>query len=269
LRACFDRSFVRRCFRVRRKKKHRKRRIVQPALARALAERLMVGGQLFLQARPSRAQNGSNTHAMHSSCVISHTPLSVLCRSQSDVKSVCEDMVSVFETVAGDLLELAPVHYGPGATPDWPPPEAAQINQGDNEQRDAMRAASRRKARKLAARGAAGDAAGAATDAAAAGAADAATDAAADATDAPAADGGAEDDDDSESGDSDYDDGPMGWAALPGNGWLRDNPVGVPTERELGTNAAGGHCWRALLQRRDVAVPAAAVVPAAEEGAAA
>ena len=232
----------------------------------------MVGGQLFLQARPSRAHNGSDTrtHNTHA-CVnvaSSLTPF-LFCADQSDVKSVCEDMVSVFETVAGDLLELAPVHYGPGATPDWPPPEAAQINQGDNEQRDAMRAASRRKARKLAARGAAGDAAGAATDAAAPGAsADATADAAADATDAPAGDA-AEDDDGSESGDSDYDDGPMGWAALPGNGWLRDNPVGVPTERELGTNAAGGHCWRALLQRRDVALPAAAVVPAAVEGAAA
>jgi hypothetical protein len=272
-----------------RKKKHRKRRIVQPALARALAERLAPGGQLFLQvSQPARqpalilcvaapARTQLHLHACGLTPQLPALLALFVCavRSQSDVKSVCEDMVSVFESVAGDLLELAPVHYGPGASPDWPPPEASHINQGDNAQRDAMRAASRRKARKLAARGAGGDAAGAATDAAAAGSADAAAAAAADAA-APAADAAAacadgdadgEGDDGSDSGDSDFDDGPTGWAARPGNGWLRDNPVGVPTERELGTNAAGGHCWRALLQRRDVAVapPAAA----AEGGAAA
>ena len=167
---------------------------MQPALARAIAERLAPGGQLFLQ---------------------------------SDVKAVAEDMVSVFETVAGaDLLELAPVHFGPGASPDWPPPEAARINQGDDEQREAARAAARRKARKTAV----------GSDAASAGAGAAAEDA-----------------DTGDDTSSDEEEGPTGWAARPGNGWLRDNPVGVPTERELGTVAAGGHCWRALLQRRAAA----------------
>ena len=150
--------------------------------------------------------------------------------------------MSVFQTVAEDLLELAPVHFGPGASPDWPPPEAAHINQGDNEQRDAMRRAAQRKARKVAARGVGSDAASGASVAASEEEAAAA-----------AAGGGAE----SSGEEDDADEGLTGWAARPGNGWLRDNPTGVPTERELGTNAAGGHCWRALLQRK-AAPPAAA-----------
>ena len=174
-----------------------------------MAERLAPGGQLFLQ---------------------------------SDVKAVCEDMVSVFQTVAGeDLLELAPAHFGAGASRDWPPPEAAHVNQGDDVQRDAMRAASRKKARKLAK---AADAAATATEEGGEGGG------------AAAEGGAAEGGDESESGSDPGVAGPTGWAALPGNGWLRDNPVGVPTERELGTVAAGGHCWRALLQRK-AAAPAA------------
>ena len=97
------------------KRKHHKRRIVQPALARALAERLSPGGQVFLQ---------------------------------SDVKAVAQDMVSVFQAVAGDLLQLSPLHFGDGASPDWPPPEAERVNQGDDEQRNAMRRAAVRRKRK-------------------------------------------------------------------------------------------------------------------------
>ena len=41
------------------------------------------------------------------------------------------------------------------------------------------------------------------------------------------------------------------WAAtLPGGGWLAVNPVGVPTEREVATLAAGGCIYRMLLHRR-------------------
>ena len=169
---------------------------------------------------------------------------------QSDVKAVAEDMVSVFESAAGaDLLELAPVHFGPGASADWPPPEAAQVNQGNNVQREAARAAALAKARAEAAasrkRPREGVADGAAGDAAA---------------------GGEEEEEEEEgaaAGD-DYDPfAPKGWAKLPGNGWLRENPVGVPTERELGTVAAGGHCWRALLQRKASPAAAAAAPEAA------
>jgi hypothetical protein len=224
----------------RRKRKHRKRRIVQPALARALAERLTVGGQLFLQVRPPE-----HCIARAPRCLTAAPG-----HPQSDVKAVAEDMVTVFQSVAGDLLELAPVHFGPGASADWPPPEAARINQGDNIQRDAMRAAARRKARKLAS-AAGADAAGAASSVAAQGAGAAGAE----------GDGAGDEDAGGESDSSDGGDEVLtGWALLPGNGWLRDNPVGVPTERELGTNAAGGHCWRALLQRRapDAAAPAPA-----------
>jgi tRNA (guanine-N7-)-methyltransferase len=194
----------------RRKRKHQKRRIVQPALARALAERLAPGGVVFLQ---------------------------------SDVKAVAEDMVAVFEAAAGsDLLELAAVHFGDGASGDWPPPEAALVNQGNDVQREASKAAARAKARAEAAASRKRP-----RDDAEAG-------------EAAADDGAAGEDegDEAEGGDDDYDPfAPTGWAKLPGNGWLRDNPVGVPTERELGTVAAGGHCWRALLRRKDVPVPAA------------
>ena len=183
---------------------------MQPALARALAERLSPGGVVFLQ---------------------------------SDVKAVAEDMVSVFEAAAGaDLLELAPAHFGAGASADWPPPEAALVNQGDNVQREAAKAAARAKARADAAASRKRPREGEPGEPGAAG-----DDVAGGEGDADAAGGEAEEDDD-----DDYDPfAPTGWAKLPGNGWLRDNPVGVPTERELGTVAAGGHCWRALLRRRD------------------
>ncbi len=171
-------------------------------------------------------------------------------------------MVAVFQSVAGDLLELAPVHFGDGASADWPPPEAAHINQGDDMQRDAMRAASRRKARKVASRaGGAGDAAASNTAAVAAGEAAAAAAPADGAAGGDAATAAAAEESESES--SDDEEQLSGWAARPGNGWLRHNPVGVPTERELGTDANGGHCWRALLQRRAVELPAVAAADAA------
>lgn len=41
------------------------------------------------------------------------------------------------------------------------------------------------------------------------------------------------------------------WAAeLPGGGWLRANPVGVPTEREVATLANGGGVFRMLLIKK-------------------
>ena len=169
---------------------------------------------------------------------------------QSDVKAVAEDMVSVFESAAGaDLLELAPVHFGPGASADWPPPEAAQVNQGNNVQREAARAAALAKARAEAAASRKRPREGAEAGGA----------------DGDAAPAGEEEDDDEGADGADDDDydpfAPKGWAKLPGNGWLRENPVGVPTERELGTVAAGGHCWRALLLRKPT--PAAAAAPEA------
>lgn len=151
---------------------------------------------------------------------------------QSDVKAVAEDMVAVFQSVASDLLELHPLHFGPGASADWPPPEAALVNQGGDEQRDAMRRAQARK-RKAAAM--------AASKAEAPG-------------DGGEARGGAAEEGGSDS-ESDDEEGATGWAALPGHGWLKDNPVGVPTERELGTVKNGGHCWRALLVRKETAAP--------------
>jgi hypothetical protein len=193
------------------KRKHRKRRIVQPALARALVERLAPGtGQLFLQ---------------------------------SDVMAVAQDMVTVFQAVAGPplagaapgappaLLTLAEAHFGSGASGDWPPPEARRVNQGDNAQRIAMRRTAREQGRqRKAARLEDGEA-------------------------AAAEESGSE-------SDSDAFEHFEGWAGLPGNGWLRHNPVGVPTERELGTVAHGGHCWRVLLQRTAVSLPSPSEVPA-------
>ena len=157
---------------------------MQPALARALAEQLAVGGRLFLQ---------------------------------SDVKAVAQDMVAVFQAVAPELLELHESHFGEGASALWPPPEAERVNQGDDVQREAMRAASARRKRK-----------------------------AADALSGAAAAEGAEEGSDGEGDVEEV----SGWAAMPGNGWLRYNPLGVPTERELGTVKNGGHCWRALLVRK-------------------
>jgi len=183
------------------KRKHWKRRIVQPPLARAVAAALAPGGQLFLQ---------------------------------SDVKAVTVDMLSVFQAAASDLLELAPTHFGPGASPDWPPPEAERINQGDDMQRDAARRAAAQRKRKAGALEAA------------------AAEPAAEPPPAAAADGGGSEEEEEEG----EEEGPSGWAAQPGNGWLRENPIGVPTERELGTVKAGGHCWRCLLVRKE-AVPAA------------
>lgn len=213
------------------KRRHRKRRIVQPALAAQIVARLAPGGQVFLQ---------------------------------SDVKAVAQAMVAVFQQASGGALALHPSHFGPGATPDWPPPGAERINQGDDVQRDAARRASARKRRAKRADAAAAAAATAA--AAAAGAAKAAA-VAADAAPVAAPEGvsgaaAAGDDDGDGEGDCDGDDGGRagssdedgesfsGWAALPGHGWLRDNPTGVPTERELGTAAAGGHVWRALLVKK-------------------
>jgi tRNA (guanine-N(7)-)-methyltransferase len=189
------------------KKRHQKRRIVQPALARALAERLSPGGHIFLQ---------------------------------SDIKAVSEAMVAVFQSCASDVLELDPVHFGAGASADWPPPEAANINQGDNQQRQAAKLAQKRKKKRKAEEAAEGQPPESKSR---------------DAEGAAAAGGERRDadEDEGDADDSDDDDKPTGWAALPGNGWLRHNPMGVPTERETQTVANGGHCWRALLVKKATA----------------
>lgn len=218
------------------KRRHRKRRLVQPALALALALRLRPGtGLLWLQ---------------------------------SDVKAVTQDMVATFEQAAGHLLELDPSHWGEGADPAWPPPGAERVNQGDDAQRDAARAASAARRRAAAKRGrgeggggGGGAAAGAAAAAASAGegAADAPDAAAEPAGTGGGGGGGGGDGDEGGDDDDDDDDGSerfTGWAALPGRGWLRHSPVGVPTEREVGSLAAGGHVWRALLRRRAEPAPA-------------
>ncbi len=76
------------------KKKARKRRVVQPALAAAVAALLRPGGRLLLQ---------------------------------SDVLEVAEDMRARFEEAAGALLEPAPEHAAPGGVfhAASPPEEAA------------------------------------------------------------------------------------------------------------------------------------------------
>ena len=35
-------------------------------------------------------------------------------------------------------------------------------------------------------------------------------------------------------------------------GWLDENPLGVPTERECQTVDSGGRCYRVMLVRNDV-----------------
>jgi tRNA (guanine-N7-)-methyltransferase len=44
-------------------------------------------------------------------------------------------------------------------------------------------------------------------------------------------------------------------AGAPGRGgWLDDNPLGVPTEREVQTTSTGGRCYRVMLVRNDTPV---------------
>lgn len=71
------------------KERHRKRRVVQPGMAAAVAGALARGGRVFLQ---------------------------------SDVLEVAESMRATFEAAAGDLLTPAPEHGDPpaGGWPSWP-----------------------------------------------------------------------------------------------------------------------------------------------------
>lgn len=255
------------------KRKHRKRRIVQPQLAREIAAALAPGGTLFFQARARERRSvaapvgrrGLSAPACllcraafccHSSELrvprkrlrrrfrVRHPP-----RRQSDIIDLSKDMRDTFERCCGDVLEPAPDHSDPDKAGAHFAPRPAGAGEGQPDGAAAAAAA----AEGAAALGAppsedelpgaeAGDLAGG---------------------------GGGSDGEEAEGGGGDDAEGKAEeefvsrWAAeLPGGGWLRANPVGVPTEREVATLAHGGGVYRMLLLKKTQsgggAAPAAA-----------
>lgn len=187
------------------KKRHHKRRVVQPALVRAVAEGLRPGARVFLQ---------------------------------SDVREVSEDMREKFERFGAHLFHLdAELHDVSGvdaaklAENAAASVEAAAVAFEEDERARVSREAAERDGWPGRRRDVKPEAK---------------TDAAEDAPAAPAksTDEPIEDDE----GD--------GWisawaAAGDREGWLDENPLGVPTERECQTMDSGGLCYRVMLVRND------------------
>ena len=188
------------------KKRHHKRRVVQPALVRALAEGLTPGARVFLQ---------------------------------SDVKDVSEDMRDKFEKFGAHLFDLdANLH-------DTSSVDAELLKANAKSAVDAAAAAfeedekarlRREKAEKEGYPGRRKDAEKPDGEDAKDKAKEVPTPA------APEAD---------EEGD--------GWrsawaAAGDREGWLDENPLGVPTEREVQTTSTNGRCYRVMLVRNTTAV---------------
>ena len=161
------------------KKKHRKRRVVQPQMVAAVARMLRPGGRLLLQ---------------------------------SDVQAVAEDMRDDFERHAGAAFRLSPLHAAEGATF-----RAARAEACTNPMRETV--ASLQQLKHLARNRAAAEAAAAAEGGAPMAAAAAA-----------------------EEGD--------GWQSTwEAGGFLAENPLGVPTEREVYTLESGLPVFRILLEK--------------------
>lgn len=157
------------------KKRHRKRRVVQPQMVAAIARSLRPGGRLLLQ---------------------------------SDVQAVAEDMRDDFERHAAAAFRLSPLHSAEGATF-----RAARAEACTNPMRQTV--ASQQQQQHLARNRA-----------------DAAAAAAAEGGEAAAADEG------------------DGWqSAWEEGGWLAENPLGVPTEREVYTLDSGLPVFRVLLEK--------------------
>ena len=178
------------------KKRHRKRRIVQPELASALAAALAPGGRILIQSDVLEARAPARRRAARRSNT-------VRCLCSTARAQVCEDMRDVFERYAAEHVAPAPEHSDAAAAgPQCGDAGLAQETAGAQPEGE----------------------------------------------DGGDDEGGAEEDGAEDEG------GPpwrSTWAAtLPGGGWLAVNPVGVPTEREVATLAAGGCIYRMLLHRR-------------------
>lgn len=175
------------------KKRHKKRRMVQPPVVQVARERLMPGGQVFLQ---------------------------------SDVLDAVAAMRDEYEQHAGDMLQLSPLH------------STAPVFHWSREQENAALAAA------------------AAEAAAAKAAAKQQQHQTHEDTPSAAADSNAEDDDSISSSNADSgsseDSGSSDafvskWAE---GGWLVENPLGVPTERENYVRGQGGKVFRVLLVKQ-------------------
>ncbi|GBF99595.1 tRNA (guanine-N(7)-)-methyltransferase [Raphidocelis subcapitata] len=174
------------------KRRHRKRRLLQPETVQAMVDALKPGGLVFLQ---------------------------------SDVLRAAEGLRDAVEAAARGAFDPAPQHRGDGAV------FFAASNRGDGAAPSGQGASPSTAAAAAAAGGRVSEAGGGDEEDPAAAWAEASAQQWSD-------DGG---DDDGELFVSE-------WEAA---GWLRDNPVGVPTEREYYVNETqGGGVYRLLLVRR-------------------
>ena len=191
------------------KKRHHKRRVVQAALVRAVAQGLEPGARVFLQ---------------------------------SDVREVSEDMRAKFETFGAHLFRLDDALHGPETAP-----EVAETNRARAREAAAAAFEEDERARVNRERAEANGFPGRAF------AGDAKRRSAGDDAPAEEAAAAAEADPDAEAGEAE-DSWVSAWAqAGDREGWLDENPLGVPTERECQTVDSGGRCYRVMLVRNDVA----------------
>ena len=194
------------------KKRHHKRRVVQAALVRAVAQGLEPGARVFLQ---------------------------------SDVRDVAEDMRAKFETFGAHLFRLDESLHGNAEAPETLAAanrerarEAAAAAFEEDERARVSR--ERAEANGYPGRVFAGDAVRPAEAAA-----DSAADSEGTAPPAPP------DPDAEAEAETEW---VSAWAqAGDREGWLDENPLGVPTERECQTVDSGGRCYRVMLVRNDVA----------------
>lgn len=161
---------------------------------------------------------------------------------QSDILDTSKDMRDTFEIHCGQLLEPADDHWDPERSG---PHFATRVAEEPTEDVAAEEAPT-----EVAPAAAAGEAR---AEARAEVAADGHLDDGLPGMDIVSS--GGSDDGGGSSGDDDDDDQPPGfqsrWAAeLPGGGWLRANPLGVPTEREVATLSNGGGVYRMLLLKK-------------------
>lgn len=188
------------------KRRHRKRRLLQPDTVRAMARALPPGGLVFLQ---------------------------------SDVLRAAEGLRDAVEAAAAGDFELHPLHSEPGRTFEARSPGGNADSSGGF----------------AGAAGAAAQGAGGGGDAAPADGSwefGTVSDDGASSNDegggGGGAGGGGEDDDDDEGEDGGGGVFVSEWAK---GGWLRDNPVGVPTEREYYVaETQGADIYRVLLVKR-------------------
>ncbi|KAF8061311.1 trmB [Scenedesmus sp. PABB004] len=224
------------------KRRHRKRRMVQASVVQAARELLVPGGAPRRTARdgagrraaaplrasrpPRRARRRRGRRRAAAAAAAGTVFL------QSDVYGAAVAMRDEFEQHAGDVLELSPLHASARVF-QWTPEQAAAEAAAAAQEQQRQRAAARQRRQ-----------GGGAQDGAQGG--------------AEQQDGGAEQQQDEASEEPDggaeqsqQDGGEAAfvsrWAA---GGWLADNPLGVPTEREHYVAATGGRVYRVLLVKR-------------------